>query len=264
MNAAANAAQRVNSPIIQRSPSAVSPVIVLRSTIRIGDNGDALAWFDYAMGKIDRIPPPAEVPRIDSLDLAFPLRRWRRNYIVALKLAELELSSLTNLQRMLSLLNWMHSDFITALPAAVLACIYFAPNSPPRAGLLKRLNSPDRQRALDGVKNAAWDITHLSDFIRKVNEAEGQGTRYLLASNDKALHVMAKFLFDFGADGIHVDPMVEGLSSWWPIDQAIAVAERIARLIEEAGAANRTLNNPQPDGFIDDMTARGERIILSN
>ena len=231
---------------------------------RIGDNGDALAWFDYAMGKIDRIPPPAEVPRIDSLDLAFPLRRWRRNYIVALKLAELELSSLTNLQRMLSLLNWMHSDFITALPAAVLACIYFAPNSPPRAGLLKRLNSPDRQRALDGVKNAAWDITHLSDFIRKVNEAEGQGTRYLLASNDKALHVMAKFLFDFGADGIHVDPMVEGLSSWWPIDQAIAVAERIARLIEEAGAANRTLNNPKPDGLIDDMTASWERIILSN
>ena len=164
---------------------------------------------------------------------------------------------------MLALLDWMHDDFIVAGPAAMLACIYFAPNSPPRAGLLKRLNSPDRQRALDGVKNAAWDITHLSDFIKKVNEANGNGTRYLLASRDKALHIMAKFLFDFSADGIHLGPVADGLSAWWPVDQAISIAEWLARLIEEAEDPGRALNNPQPDGFIDDMTSRGERIVLS-
>ncbi len=230
---------------------------------RIGDNGDAFTWFDYSVGRIDRVPPPASVPRFDTHDLAFPLRRWRRNYIVALKIAELELSTLTNLQRMLALLDWMHDDFIVAGPAAMLACIYFAPNSPPRAGLLKRLNSPDRHRALEGVKNAAWDITHMSDFIKKVSEEDGKDRRYLLASSDKALHVMAKFLFDFGADGIHRGLMVQGLSAWWPVNQAIAIAERLARLIEEADAPSRALNNPQPDGFIDDMTARGERIVLS-
>lgn len=229
---------------------------------RIGDNWDAFTWFDYAMGRVERIPLPAEEPRFDSHDLAFPLRRWRRNYIVALKIAELELSGLTNLQRMLALLDWMHDDFIVAGPAAMLACIYFAPNSPPRAGLLKRLNSPDRQRALDGAKNAAWDITHLSDFIKKVNEADGNGTRYLLASSDKALHIMAKFLFDFGADGIHLGPMADGLSAWWPVEQAISIAERLARLIEEAEDPGRAHNNPQPDGFIDEMTERGERIVL--
>ncbi|MEN3967499.1 hypothetical protein, partial [Mammaliicoccus sciuri] len=93
-----------------------------------------------------------------------------------------------------------------------------APNSPPRKGLLKQLKSPDRQRALDGVKNAAWDITHLSDFIKKVNDAEGGDTRYLFASADKTLHKMAKFLFDFGANGVNVAPMIEGLAAWWPID----------------------------------------------
>lgn len=229
---------------------------------RIGDNGDAFAWFDYAIGRIDRIPSPAEQPRIDSHDLAFPLRRWRRNYIVALKIAELELSSLSNLQRMLSLLDWMHSDFIIAGPAAMLACIYFAPNSPPRKGLLKRLNSPDRQRALEGVKNAAWDITHLSDFIKKVNEAEGEGTRYLFASTDRTLHKMAKFLFDFGANGIHIDPMVEGLSAWWPSDQAKVIVERLARLFEDAAEPGRALNSPQPEGFIHRMTVRGENFVL--
>lgn len=230
---------------------------------RIGDNGDAFTWLDYALGRIDRLPQPANEPGVDSHDLAFPLRRWRRNYIVALKIAELELSTLTNIQRMLALLDWMHNDFIVAGPAAMLACIYFAPNSPPRGGLLKRLNSPDRQRALDGVKNAAWDITHLSDFIKKVNEADGNGTRYLFASSDKALHVMAKFLFEFGVDSPDLRPMVDGLSAWWPVDQAIAIAERFARLIEEAEDPGRALNKPQPNGFIDDMTVRGERIVLA-
>lgn len=230
---------------------------------RIGDNGDAFTWLDYALGRIDRLPQPANEPGVDSHDLAFPLRRWRRNYIVALKIAELELSTLTNIQRMLALLDWMHNDFIVAGPAAMLACIYFAPNSPPRGGLLKRLNSPDRQRALDGVKNAAWDITHLSDFIKKVNEADGNGTRYLFASSDKALHVMAKFLFEFGVDSPDLRPMADGLSAWWPVDQAIAIAERFARLIEEAEDPSRALNKPQPNGFIDDMTVRGERIVLA-
>lgn len=229
---------------------------------RIGDNGDAFTWYDYSIGIIDRVPPPSAVPLIDSYELATPLRRWRRNYIVALKIAELEISALTNLQRMLALLDWMHDDFIVAGPAAMLACIYFAPNSPPRAGLLKRLNSPNRHRALEGVKNAAWDITHLSDFIKKVNEENEKDVKYLLASNDKALHIMAKFLFDFGADGIHLDQMVDSLSTWWPVSQAIAIAERLARLIEEADSPSRALNNLQPDGFIDDMTARGERIVL--
>jgi hypothetical protein len=229
---------------------------------RIGDNGDAFAWFDYAIGKIDRIHSSGEKPRTDWHDLAFPLRRWRRNYIVALKIAELELSSLTNIQRMLSLLDWMHRDFIIAGPAAMLACIYFAPKSPPRKGLLKHLSSPDRKRALEGIKNAAWDLTHLSDFIKKVNEAQGKGTRYLFASTDKTLHMMAKFLVDFGADGVNVDPMVEGLSQWWTVDEASLIAERLALLLEDAAEPSRALNSPQSQGFIDGMTVRGENFVL--
>lgn len=229
---------------------------------RISDNRDAFAWFDYAIRRIDRLPDATEQPRIDTHDLAFPLRRWRRNYIVALKIAELELTSMPNLQRMLTLLEWMHTDFIVAGPAAMLACIYFAPNSPPRKGLLKQLKSADRQRALDGVKNAAWDITHLSDFIAKVNEAAGGETRYLFASADKTLHKMAKFLFDFGPDGIHTAPMIDGLSAWWPRNQAKQIAERMARLIEEVADPARAFNSTQPKGFIDRLIDRGERGIL--
>jgi hypothetical protein len=229
---------------------------------RVGDNGDAFDWFDYAIGEVDRIPASTKLPQIGSQDLAFPLRRWRRNYIVALKIAELELSSVPNLQCMLTLLEWMHNDFIVAGPAAMLASIYFAPNSPPRKGMLKQLRSPDRQRALDGVKNAAWDITHLSDFIKKVNEAEGGSTRFLFASADKALHRMAKFLFEFSANGIQIERLISGLAVWWPLDQAEQIAVRIARLFEDASNPTRAIHTVQHAEFIDRMIARGEKAIL--
>ncbi len=231
---------------------------------QIADNGDAFAWFDYAFGKIDRIPSSAEQPCIDTHDLAFPLRRWRTNYIVALKIAELELTPMSNLRRMLTLLDWMHSDFIIAGPAAMLACIYFAPNSPPRKGLLKQLKSPDRQRALDGVKNAAWDVTHLSDFIKRVNDAQGESTRYLFASTDKTLHKMAKFLFDFGADGIWLESMVEGLSAWWPRSQAGQISERLARLMENASDPDRSDKSQQLQVTIDRMITQGEHFIVGS
>lgn len=146
--------------------------------LRRADNGDAYALMDLALGRAERLIEVAPLSSIGDLDLAKPIRRWRRNYIVTLKIGELELAGLPHLDRMLALLDWMHRDFIVAGPAAMLACIYFAPNSPPRKGLLKQLQSPDRARAIEGAKNAAWDITHLSDFIKRVNEATDSSKRY--------------------------------------------------------------------------------------
>lgn len=41
----------------------------------------------------------------------------------------------------------------------------------PRKDLLKQLQSADRERALEGARNSSRDITHLSDFVNRVNEA---------------------------------------------------------------------------------------------
>ncbi|WP_256819385.1 hypothetical protein [Pseudomonas putida] len=37
----------------------------------------------------------------------------------------------------------------------------------------KDKNSKDRAAAIAGVRNAAWNITHLSEFIRLVNQDRG-------------------------------------------------------------------------------------------
>ncbi|ACB33582.1 hypothetical protein Lcho_1313 [Leptothrix cholodnii SP-6] len=230
--------------------------------LRQADNASAHAKMDVALGRVERLVGLAQPASISELDLAFPLRRWRRNYIVTLKIGELELAGLPHLDRILALLDWMHRDFIVAGPAAMLACIYFAPNSPPRKGLLKQLQSADRARAIEGAKNAAWDITHLSDFVHRVNEAADGSTRYLFASLDRTLHYIARSLFDFGADGIRQDNIICELGKWWPQEHARAIAERMADLFESIDQQERVARRPQAAGFVDSLIHSGEAALL--
>lgn len=230
--------------------------------LRQADNADAHAKMDLALGQSERLVGVAPPASIGELDLAFPLRRWRRNYIVTLKIGELELAGVLHLERMLALLDWMHRDFIVAGPAAMLACIYFAPNSPPRKGLLKQLQSADRARAIEGAKNAAWDITHLSDFIDRVNKAADGSTRYLFASLDRNLHYIARSLFAFGADGLRPDNIIRELSNWWPETAARTIAERMVALFGSIDHPERAARRPQVITFVDDLINSGEEVLI--
>jgi len=214
---------------------------------RDADNADPHPWLDLAFGDLDALDPMKPHRSPESQDLAFPLRRWRRNYIAALKIAELELSGRPNLDRMLELLSWMREDFMIAGPAALLACIYFAPNSPPRKGLFKQLHATNRLRAINGVRNAAWDLTHLSEMIRKVNEANGSPIRLLFASFDEGLRNLAGLLFTLSADEFSEELLVEALVPYW----SRAHAERIAKSLTELLAD------------IDDMIQQGEQFLMS-
>jgi hypothetical protein len=230
--------------------------------LRQADNADAQAKMNLALGLAERLVGVAPPALIGELDLALPLRRWRRNYIVTLKIGELELAGTPHLDRMLALLDWMHRDFIIAGPAAMLACIYFAPNSPPRKGLLKQLQSANRARAIEGVKNAAWDITHLSDFIDRVNKAADGSTRYIFASLDRKLHDIARSLFAFGAEGLQQDDIVSELRNWWPETAACAIAERMVRLFESIDHPERAAMRPQVVSFVDDLIKSGEETLM--
>lgn len=114
---------------------------------RVADKGNIYDWIAIGLGEIDELPSVGEPKQVEYMDLAKPLKRWRMNYIAALKIAELELNTKLNAsQKVTTLLEWMRDDFILAGPAAVLALLYFAPNSPPRKNLLKGLRSGQRSK----------------------------------------------------------------------------------------------------------------------
>lgn len=230
---------------------------------RDADNADPHPWLDLAFGDLDGLDPMKPHRSPESQDLAFPLRRWRRNYIAALKIAELELSGRPNLDRMLELLSWMRDDFMIAGPAALLACIYFATNSSPRKGLFKQLHSTNRLRAINGVRNAAWDLTHLSEMIRKVNEANGSPIRLLFASFDVGLRNLAGLLSILSAHEFSEGLLVEALLPYWSRAYAERIAKSLVELladIDDEGRKQRQENSPVS---IDDMIRQGEQFLMS-
>lgn len=230
---------------------------------RDADNADPYPWLDLAFGDMDALDPLEPQHSPECHDLAFPLRRWRRNYIAALKIAELELSGCSNLDRVLGLLSWMRNDFIIAGPAALLACVYFAPNSPPRKGLFKQLRSPNRLRAIDGVRNAAWDLTHLSEMVKKVNEASGSQTRLLFASFDEGLRILAGLVFTVSTEDFPEKLLVEALIPWWRRAHAERIATSLVELLADLDDENRKQRQANSSVSIAEMIQHGEQLLLS-
>jgi hypothetical protein len=227
---------------------------------RAADNASALAWVDVSRGRANALGIVAHGTET-NYDFTMPLARWRRNYVAALKVTELELSDRTPLERARELLAWMVDDYFVAGPAAIFAAMYLSPMAP-KKGLMKGLRSSNRERALAGVRNAAWDITYLSDFTRKV-AAAGDSDRFILATADEALAKIARFLVQDTGKRSQEDELASLLDGWWPARNARLLAVDFANALEIA--ANRPPPAPtDPVLDLDPFTrwiAQGEKRI---
>lgn len=222
---------------------------------RAADRGAARDWVALAAGRQARVDlgGPTKAP---PHDFAKVLGRWRRNYIVALRVARLELSPRPPTERLKALVEWMYEDFIFAGPATLYASMYFGPRAE-RGGLFKRLRSKDPEARIAGVRSAAWDMTHLSDFVRRVGAAEAEKRRYVFASGDLGLVQIATCLF-LGPEPADGWPSLsEAFEAWWLPKQAQQAAAVIFDCIDRLRASDRPLPNPAPD-LVGRLIADGE------
>jgi len=226
---------------------------------RAADRAAALEWVALAAGRISRVKLGAPAP-LTKLDFEKPIARWRRNYVVALKAAMLELTpTLTPIDRMIALIDWMEADFILAGPAAIYSAMYFGPKAA-RAGLFKQLKSPNREAAILGVRNAAWDMTHLSDFVRRVGEAEAQGRRYIFASADEGLTQIASRLF-LGPEAMDGWPSLEeSLCDWWATPDAKRLTEAVFARFDPARFETREVPT-LASAAVDRLILAGEEVL---
>lgn len=227
---------------------------------RQADNLHPAHWSGVALGLVDQLPrqcrdalePPEEV------DFEMPLRRWRRNYVLALKLAGLELDGGRAEKKMMRFLNWSHAEFLIGGPATALAALYLAPNSP-RKRLLRSLRALDRERAILGIRNAAWDLTYLSDFAKKVQEQDEQRRIHVLCSFDASVRRIAKVVV---SDAVPVGDDEGGYHRLfvdnWPPEAARRLGAELTRLRKEANDPRRQVNRSVPDEFIDERIRDGE------
>ncbi len=226
---------------------------------RLADRENPSAWIDLALGRRDSIVLGEPPPRTDE-DLAFPLARWRRNYIVALKVGELELSPLQPVEKARELLRWMYEEFMLAGPGAAFALFYLAPRGP-RRGLIKRLRSVERTEAIAGIKNAAWDITQLSDFSARIQRGEAERRRYLFATADQGLARIAPAIISTPEPQEDLPYVRALLTEGWGESLAAELSNLLVKYVAQDSSPTRPAPDPRPD-FISICIVEGERRML--
>jgi len=230
---------------------------------RVADNLHPAYWAGVALARSTELAPSADAlpnaPPDKGVDFEMPLRRWRRLYILALKIAELELRGGQSDRRMEELLQWMYEEFLISGPAIMLAAHYLAPNSN-RKGLLKNLRSPDRDRAIAGVRNAAWDLTLLSEWQARIQAQEERNTLTLLCSLDQKVLEFARALVELTPTPDHLE---DAFQSLWGPTTGRRLAAQLKDLMATADNPARQINKPAGQSSVDALIREGESTVCS-
>jgi hypothetical protein len=172
------------------------------------DEIHSVNWAALALGiieRFDRTIPRRRLRRdiAKRFDPAGKLNSYDFVYPILLKMACIIRAGGTADFKMLALLDWMFEVWYFSAPATCLALRAFA-QDPPK--VFKNLGSHDRRQALKGVKNAAWDLVYLTEWLKRVKQQAGLSELTVLCSQDKLLLGAGELLRDslFGQDDLSV------------------------------------------------------------
>lgn len=230
---------------------------------RAADNLHPQIVLDLALmrrSSIDNVRP-ADIGAIQGA-LSTPIRRWNRNYVLALEILDLSSRPVSPVETALGIIEWMVEEFMFGGPAALLAIVFLAPKGSPKKGLFKDRNSADRELALAGARNAAWDLTHLSDFIEKVNgDYSGEHRNYIFASFDKKLRMLAQLIFDYSADRFDAEGLAARLSEWWSEKDAKTISLALRSSLERIQSPGWAREVPLTPERVSALIESGEKKI---
>lgn len=165
------------------------------SLFRSVDNIDPQILVDLALGRMKSIPSnelkPLKVDSIQELK-GEDIRRWKLHYGLALKLAAIELAGGEANRKLEAFFEWMYTDYIFSASAVVFGVIYFSDKR--FSKMLKNIKCGDVDRFRRGIRNAAWDMTIVHYWTKKVLAGRAKGDLWLLCTEDKALKGIADFM----------------------------------------------------------------------
>lgn len=228
---------------------------------RRADNLDPKYWASVALEESDKLPDDIlnnfNKDRSIGIDFEMPLRRWRRVYVLVLKISEIELQGGGVQQCMSQLFAWMHKDYLMTGTAVILAVHYFAPNNS-RKGLLKNLRSQDRELAIKGIKNATWDLFFLEEWFSKIKTQDQENKRWLFCTLDKKLKIFAESLVYFKENE---NPLESILIKLFGSKIGNNLAHELHMYQLSSNSSERVLNQEHNQPSIASLIEKGEQII---
>jgi hypothetical protein len=168
-------------------------------SFRIADHLHPQSYLEVALGRAPGIHPDlieeartlVESRDRPSVELEMPLQHWRRHRCALTQIALLERSSLEGRAVFERLIEWSVSPgFFDGVAIAFAAKLFGRSNL--RGKLLKSVQSTNVEKCLDGIRNAAWDLTYISHWAKQSIKDEGRRI-WILCSNDRVLRSIARF-----------------------------------------------------------------------
>jgi len=230
---------------------------------RSADNLDPKYWTAVALEESDMLPNIAlndlNKNKLEDINFEMPLRRWRRLYVLVLKIAEIELQGENSHQCMSELFKWMHKDYLMTGTAVILAAHYFAPNNN-RKGLFKKLRSLNRELAIQGIKNATWDLFILEEWFSRITTQDKENKKWLFCTLDKKLKLFAESLIYKKRD---VNPLESSLINLFGIEIGGKLMEELKQYRLISSSHERILNQENNQPTIASLIEKGEKIIFN-
>jgi hypothetical protein len=221
-------------------------------TFHTADNLHPKYWADIALGQSKQlIPEDLDLPSLkqDSINFKMPLAIWRTNYMLVLKIAELELTGNNPEHLMTEVMRWMYEDFLFKSAGLSLAINFLNQNYEGRKKLFKDLKSEDREKAIKGIRNATWDLTYLSEWQKRVNEQEQNNRIIIFCSLDKPLRKLARSLI---SDLLFQD---------WGVAAENRLRNQYESYVKDIDNPNRKYNSASELGSKEDLIRSGENFI---
>lgn len=163
---------------------------------RVADHVHPQAYLEVALGRdcaLDRSARadawnlmssrPEEAPPLEK-----PLRHFRRHYAALAQVALLERTGAAPMEKLRSLIAWSRDVAFFDGLAICFAIVFFGRHRSGR--MLKRVRSADGARCLEGVRNAAWDLTYLSYWVKYAHEQKSN--IWIFATGDRVLASLAR------------------------------------------------------------------------
>jgi hypothetical protein len=234
------------------------------SLFRRADNVKASIYAQVALGALgalpcrDLPPPPTNLPKADFFR---PITYRKKLRIAALKIADLDLSGGSPVEKMEAYLQWTFSNYISIPPAILLAATHFTPRR--TRPLLRNLRAADRNKALEGINNAVWDLQVLLHWMKSTKQQAEQKRLWILCSRDLALKRIARALH---CDDSELAAQVQRKAFYedhWGAKEGIRLADISTSLENDLSNPVRRVNGSLPANYLEDLEHDLEAKVLA-
>lgn len=215
------------------------------------------ALAEFALGRIQTLkllPPEPNAERTTvnaGITEEHRPAAWRWNYGCALKIASLllDLTFKNDVDRLIVYLNWCYDEFFFSAAATVYGSLALSPKR--KGNMFKKLRSAQATAAMRGIRNAAWDMTLLSEWEIKQKKMTSTKNHYLICSLDRAVTDVANTVMCQGLDEQARSKVLRSrFISEWGQHNGVQVFESYTKLGRTIDTdCNRPANQQRPLSF---------------